>query len=293
MVNTNFKVGYLFFNNLSYELPHSFNFASDANIDFSTEIIDIEDKIWREWLGLKWNDIKESNAMIRIEVPTNTPEVLDGENKELEELCNKAYIALQLSGDFKVTGTNFFTGSKINGKINLRQYIEYDHWYCSERFKKMKKEDIEIWGKLLKRLIHCYSRVKTGQFIRFNRGLMNFQKGCSESYLDFRLPYFVRSLEALVLPDKGQTEKQFKKRILKWWPKSFKGDAISILGEIYGMRCDFEHLHGVKEKYNEIQLLRGYQCEVVTRTAYKTILLNNAELENFSTDVDIRKYWNK
>ncbi len=291
MANNNYKIGYLFFKNLYHKLPDRFSISLDENIIFSNEVINIEDKTWHEWLGLKWNDIKESNAMIRIEVPTNTPEVLDGENQKITELCEKVYIALQLTGDFRVEATNFFTGSRLIEEIRLRQWTTYKDWYCSEYAKRLKNKDMEIWGQLVKKLRFFYTHLSKGNFIRFNRGLINFQKACSELWLDFRLPYFVRSLEALVLPDKGKTEKQFKKRAAKWWPKQFKGDGVGILGQIYDIRCDCEHLHGLKKQYNKTQLLLGHQCEETARNAYREILLNDNELNNFCTDEYIKNYW--
>lgn len=197
---------------------------------------------------------------------------------------------MQLCGDFKIERANFFTGSKIRGEIKFREWTEYDNWYSLDN-KKLAVKDAEIWSELLKSLQTVYARLKNGEFKRFNRGLLNFQKGCKDLFIDFRLPYFVRSLEALVLPEKSMTEKQFKKRASKWWPKHFNEDAVSALGEIYQMRCDFDHLHGIKDRYDKIHLLRARQCEETARNAYQTILLENKELENFSIDEKIRAYW--
>lgn len=151
------------------------------------------------------------------------------------------------------------------------------------------------WSKLFEKLKIVYFRLQQGDFFRFNRGLFNFQKGLQENYIDFRLPYFVRSLEALILPDKGETTKQFKDRTKKWYPKNKYPDEniMTTLSEIYAMRCDFEHLHGIKEIYSKDHKLLTCRCEEIVRNAYKTILFDNNELENFTNDININKYWNK
>lgn len=292
MEDTNFKIGYLFFNELWDKLPNEFSYQLDENLIFSKRIINVEDKIWKEWLGLKWEEVKDSNAMIKFEIPTKTPEILDGENKLISELISKIYIALQLVGDFKIQATNFFTGSRIGQEIQLRQWSEYDNWYSSDYFRRIEEKDMELWSKLFKSICNFHSRLPK-EFLRFNRGLICFQKGCREQWLDFRLPYFVQSLEALALPDKSKTEKQFKKRIAKWFPKNFKGNPEEILGEIYDLRSDCEHLHEIKEKYSKNSLLRAHQCEETARNAYQAILLDNNELENFTADKKIKDYWNR
>ncbi|GEM_PF-4468931 len=293
MEEVNFKIGYLFFEELWDRLPDGFIYQLDKDIIFSNNRIDIKDEIWQGWLGsLKWDDIRHSNAMIKIEIPTKTPEVLDGENKSISELMDKAYIAMQLLGDFKVRGTNFFTGSRIGEKIELRQWTQYDDWYSTSYFKRIEEKDMEIWGKLFRGLCKFHSRLPN-EFLRLNRGAICLQKGCGEQWLDFRLPYFVSSLEALAVPEKGKTEIQFKKRIAKWFPKAYKCNPEEVLGRIYNLRCDCEHLHEIREKYNKDSELMAYQCEETARNAYISILSDSDELENFTTDSKIQDYWNK
>ena len=127
---------------------------------------------------------------------------------------------------------------------------------------------------------------------------MSFLKGCGEYYMDFRLPLIVRSIEALIMPDKGKTTKQFKLRASKWWPKDtedelFNERAIDALGEIYEIRCALDHLHGLKKGIAEKAMLRSRQCERLARIAYQDILLNEDKLKKFESDDTIKKYWNK
>ena len=92
MLAGNFKIGYLFFSGFYNNLPNEFSYELDENIIFTKEIINVEDKTWKEWLGLKWNEVRDSNAMIKFEIPTKTPEVLDRENNQISELISKVYI---------------------------------------------------------------------------------------------------------------------------------------------------------------------------------------------------------
>ncbi len=113
-------------------------------------------------------------------------------------------------------------------------------------------------------------------------------------YEDFRLPMFVRALEALVLPDKGETTKQFVQRAATWWPKEFGSKGVdTALREIYDMRCDFDHLHGLKDQYSQAQLQRAYQAEALARNALQSVILNPSEREHFVSDEKIRARWQR
>jgi hypothetical protein len=298
------KFGYILFNNLYLQLSEdklTTHFNSKDNIIFSTALPKIDDSTWEKWLGLTWKDIVDCNATIRIEMPTETPDVVNDENNGLRRKCDVVWSAMKLCSPFGLDRAYFLGGSRVEKEIRIRTYEPYGKWYGlpEEVRPPITDQNIERWKQIYKQLSFVYSELKQGKYFRFNRGLLWFLKSCEEYYIDFRLPSVVRSIEALILPDKGETTRQFKSRVCKWWPKNteddlFKEKATDVLQEIYEIRCDLDHLHGL-EKWNVSKkaLLRSRQCEKLARIAYQDILLAQDKLTYLENDEKIKLFWRK
>lgn len=291
-----YKVGYIFFNSLWEGLPDEVTFKLDENINFLRKCPDIDETIWKKWLGLQWDEIKESNAVVEVKFPTNTPEVLDNENAEIELLCRKIWVSFMLTDSFHLDDAYFLTGSEVDSKVGIRSYFKLDRWFHSnEHAVKMNNVHLGKWSSLCHKLKDIYAR--KDEFLRLKRGTHCFLKACNESNINFRFPYYVRSLEALIIPSKGKTTEQFISRVGKFWKlcetdKAFIGeDAQKVLQEIYEIRCDFDHMHGMKLELKERQMLRCFQCEELCRRSYQKVLLNDSLLNNFVQDEHITEIW--
>jgi hypothetical protein len=82
------------------------------------------------------------------------------------------------------------------------------------------------------------------EFQRTNRGLNILSNGLQQTGQN-RLHQLVRSLEALILPDVGKTEKQFAHRCQTF---ARAGDETrALLLEAFAMRSDTEHVHSWDE----------------------------------------------
>ncbi len=290
------KLGYIFFECLGEDLALDFSYDFENNVRFMRKIPSINEAPWHEWLGLQWQDVVTSNAVIEVKSETQNPKILDNENKELEFKCRKLWLSLMLTGPFYLDNAYFLTGSEINNKIEIRRFFKFDRWFHPGDNFVETITDIEVnkWKNIFLQIKEIYKRKE--DFTRFKRGLLCFLKGCNESQVFFRLPYFVRSLEALSIPDKGKTARQFKSRVSQWWPANsqkghFSEDAMTTLSEIYDLRCDFEHMHPSKINDVNKQLLRSYQCEKVARNAYYDILMNSNKLKMFINDDTIKRFW--
>jgi hypothetical protein len=78
------------------------------------------------------------------------------------------------------------------------------------------------------------------EFRRVIRGLDALLGGLKQTGQD-RLHQFVRSLEALIFPDVGDTKRQFTHRCQTFARAA--EDTRSLLQEAFDMRSDIEHLH--------------------------------------------------
>lgn len=290
------KLGYIFFKSLGEKLDLKFSYDFSETIKFKRAAPSINEGQWREWLGLQWQDITTSNAIIEVNAETQWPQVLDEENEKLKFECRILWVSLMLAGSFYSDNAYFLTGSEINNEIEIRQFFKFDRWFNAgdDFIREIMHDDVAKWKNISYQVSQIFNQKE--DFSRLKRGIGCFLKGCSESQVNFRLPYFVRSLEALIMPDIGQTTKQFIARVPRWWKNTnedgyFAEDKTKVLKEIYDIRCNFEHIHDLEAGQEERQFLRSYQCEEMAREAYQSILLSPLELENFRTDTAIRKYW--
>lgn len=294
----NYKVGYIFFHSLLESLSGEFDYQFSEHIHFKRAIPNLDDTTWKEWVGLQWEEVVTSNACIEVKIETSNPKVLDAENEKIKLLCRYAWISLMLTGPFAMDNAYFLTGSIINDEVNIRQYFKYDRWFNpgDDFAQRLDDSHVKIWQKLFDMIGSAHGDKMN--YRRLMRGIMCFQKACSESFTYFRLPHFVRSLEALILPEKGNTTKQFKSRVPRFpltldVNKSSSQDLQESLGDIYDLRCDFDHLHEIHDDFESKDLLLCFQCEQLARNAYQYILLNENILGNFITDESIGKYWKK
>lgn len=307
------KIAHLFIENLNHSFESDFKFPLDDNatlvisVGENDAIRKLEESVWREWVGtIEWDSLKRSNAILAMTCESQNPEIQDHENQSLLDKIQTAWVALKCVAPIHTDHCYKTTGYTDGEKIRINHYDQLAKWYLpgfddrSEEvigvIERMDEERARQWQALYRAMRFIQSRRKQDEYLRVWLGLRAFEKACNEYFLEYRLPFFVRALEALILPERGKTERQFKSRAGKWWeksinPKIFLGDPHKILGEIYEMRCDFDHLHGLKEAYTETQHLRAYQCEQLTRRAYRDILLNRETLILFKNNEGIQDYW--
>ncbi len=307
------KVGHLFIENLahSFNSAYSHIFDEDMILTLSNEsslpLDKLDESVWLEWVGsIEWDSLKRSNAVLEVQMESKNPEIQDQENVELLDKIQTAWVALKFVAPLYTNHCYKTSGYFEQEKIRINHYEPLHKWYLPGfndlyeneigTIERMDVDRVVQWAALYKTLRFIKSRRKAKEYDRLWFGLRSFEKACGEYYLEYRLPFFVRSLEALIMPEKGNTTTRFKSRASKWWSKNinlkaFVGDPQKILGEIYEMRCDFDHLHGLKEQYSEKQYLLAYQCEQLARSAYRNILLEEGELGNFITNKHIYAYW--
>jgi hypothetical protein len=145
------------------------------------------------------------------------------------------------------------------------------------------------------------TRLPEDERVRFWRGFRALFYGLKAFYASDRLHGFVRSLEALILPEKSKTEKQFRDRCaIMAAPDTEEAKARQMLGEAYKLRSDVEHVNewdkslvGLPDASAREQraLWRTRQIEALASAAYRRILLDRNAQRHFVSDVDIRALW--
>jgi hypothetical protein len=145
------------------------------------------------------------------------------------------------------------------------------------------------------------SRLHDDERARFWRGFRALLNGLKRHFASDRLHGFVRSLEALILPEKSNTEKQFRDRCaIMGAPGTEEAKARQMLGEAYKLRSDVEHVNEWDKSLTtlpnatareERALWRTRQVEALACAAYRQILLDKNLQRHFISDADIRALW--
>jgi hypothetical protein len=135
------------------------------------------------------------------------------------------------------------------------------------------------------------------EFQRSSRGMNILFNGLQQKAGQDRLRQFVRSLEALILPDAGRTEKQFTHRYQIFARAG--DDTRALLLEAFAMRSDTEHLHpweravqGYPANQREDACWqRTRQIDHLACDAYSRLLRDGALRDHFRTDAAISTFW--
>jgi hypothetical protein len=155
----------------------------------------------------------------------------------------------------------------------------------------------------LKRALRLADRMAEFDFTgeewrRLRRGIDALMDGLEEwRYQDARLHEFVRSLEALVLPRQGRSERDFVHRAQTFALAS--PETQTALTQVYKIRSQVEHLHNAldclpgttKEAKEALLYRRGRQLDVLARFSLVRVLEDDTLTLIFKTDADIEAFW--
>lgn len=198
--------------------------------------------IWKEWIGsIRMERLGRANLVLFREEPSDDPEILDAVHQRLDNDLSLLFYMLHLRSGIEVAdGADLLCGSSINGVPGIRQMSQMPAFYQSKGWKRAPVTTAWLEDAIsLRAGVAAMDAYKT-QFRRVIRGLNTLFNGLKETGQD-RLHQFVRSLEALILPDIGRTEKQFVHRCQTFTRAG--DDTRDLLVEAFAMRSDTEHLN--------------------------------------------------
>jgi len=180
----------------------------------------------------------------------------------------------------------------------LRQMVHLDQYYQTTNAPRF-AVTIDRLAEATEMATTWHDLVTSGKYDRLVRGGIVLREGIQERHGQERIHQFVRAIEALIVPTRGKTEKQFMSRCQTL---GLAGErAIEILKESWDMRCDVEHLHSadrsLRKKYPENQWesiahMRTRQMEVLARESYRRILTNPSIRRHFESDTTLDNFWN-
>jgi hypothetical protein len=254
--------------------------------------------IWKDWIGsIRMERLGRANLVLFVEEPSHNPEIVDEVHQRLDKALSDLFYMLHLRTGIEVAeGADLLCGSSVNGVPGIRQMSQMPAFYQSKGWKRA--PITAAWleeGLALRAGVAAMDADKT-QFRRVVRGLVTLFKGLQETAQD-RLHQFVRSLEALILPDIGSTQKQFAHRCQTFARAG--DDTRTLLLEAFDMRSDTEHLNPWDEavqgypadQREDVCWHRTRQIEHLACDAYSRLLRDAALRDHFRTEAAIAAFW--
>ncbi|RSL16756.1 hypothetical protein EDE15_2279 [Edaphobacter aggregans] len=229
---------------------------------------------------------------------SNNPAVLDEEHIHLRNGLAQLYSFLRFHQGVEISGSkepDLLCGSHLQGEPMIRQMTKMAMFYESKGYRRapVTKERLEEALQLRSGL---HAMQKTDEFQRIFRGIDVLFDGLKATGQN-RLHQFVRSLEALILPDTGKTRKQFIHRCQTFASPGAATEAI--LREAFDMRSDAEHLHSweravmsyPKTERDDVCWQRTRQMQFLACDAYTKILLHPDIGNYFRTEQTLENFW--
>ena len=257
---------------------------------------------WGKWLGsIRLERLRSANLVLLVEEPSDVPQVFGAVHQRLSNDLGLLYHMLHLGVGIDISdgeGADRLAGSSVNRVPDIRRVEQMPRFYRTQGCPSAPITQDWLEGCLVLRSGFAETEADKTQFRRMIRGLTTLFKGLKEKTGQDRLHQFVRSLEALVLPDIGKTKKQFVGRCQTFARAG--NDTHELLSEAFDMRSATEHLNpwdvpvqcfplGEREA---VCLKRTRQIEGLACDAYSRLLCDPALREHFRTDDAITTFWN-
>jgi hypothetical protein len=252
---------------------------------------------WREWLGsMRVRELESDNLFLVSKMPSNTPDVLDGENQTLQNHVSDFYSGLLLSSSFAPSHRPvLLTGSRRHGEIGIRSQANFDPTipHALRHYPSLLKTEIEQAARLAEAIDTARTAASGQSHWRFFRLLSLYVEARTIQDNLERLHQYCRCIEGLLMTTPGKSEKQFKSR-----GELFIGPRHhELMGEIYEVRGAVEHLH--EHRYLEIfdrevrlgLLKKEVIAEYIARTALARIAGDSAILRYFANADSLMKFW--
>ncbi|WP_166308774.1 hypothetical protein [Bradyrhizobium sp. 2S1] len=252
---------------------------------------------WREWLGsIRIEEIEACDLFIAAKMTSATPDVLDGENLQLNSRVWGFYRGLLLSSTFAtVHKPVILTGSCRDGEVGLRQIQDFDVPVPNDfrPYPNVSQQSFEQAALIAKHLERLSATRQGSNRWRLNRVLHLYLQARTEPDILHRIHQYTRCIDGFVTTGPGQGRKDFRSRT-----ELFIGPGHhDLMGEIYDVRSSVEHLH--EDRYLD-PLLRTTQIDLtkkeaiaehIARTALARIVLNDALWPHFTNKAALAAFW--
>jgi hypothetical protein len=248
---------------------------------------------WREWLGtVGYQDFRKFRLFLVVSVESGSPVTVGDENKTLHDRLRHWLVGLLLAGRASFGRPFFLAGAGGSPKPSIRQF---GWWQPATEILGIGSPSIQrstlesAW--MIAQQIDALNTAGPGW--RMTSVLTIFVEARARPGLLDRIHQFCRCIEGFILPDPGNTARQFKSRTeLFIGPRNH-----DVMGQIYYVRSAVEHLHHQRlteptGRTERVELARQAAIlEAVARGCITRLLSRPCLWPYFRTDNAILEFW--
>jgi hypothetical protein len=268
--------------------PHHWAFA-DERFDMPSQ--------WREWLGtIRTEEVEDSNLFLLSKMPSQTPDIDDGENADLKRRAGHFYGGLLLASPVAPAHSPvMLSGSRRDGEIGVRSQDNYDPAIPSmiRHYPPVTFTDLQLAAKLAEQIAAIETAPLNGGHWRLFRVFhLYLEARAIRDNMD-RLHQYCRCVEGLIVSERGEGRNRFKSRTEQFiGPHHHK-----LMGDTYDVRSDVEHLHENKhlevfDRNARIDLVKKLEMmEYIARSALVRILLDSKLWPHFANTSALQAFW--
>lgn len=265
-------------------------------IAFSRETFQLP-RHWRDWLGaIRSEEIEAFGLYLVAKQNSRSPTILDGENQELTRRLGHFYAGLQLERRLHLPRAPFLAsgGWNVHEGVDVREFssLETTGAGIVNDLTGVSSQTLNNAAATAARLAALVLERTTPHW-RLMRCLAIFQRACGSNDILDRIHQFTRCVEGLIAATQGNTKRQFKSRT-----EVFVGPQHhDLMGEIYDLRSDVEHLHENRhlETYDRVRRIRLGELEAiaewVARSCLKRIILEPSVTSHFASEIALHDFW--
>ena len=252
---------------------------------------------WKEWLGsVRVEEVEACNLFLLSKLSSSAPDILDAENKTVQQRAWTFYVGLLLSSTFSpVHHPVLLTGSRRDGEIGIRQQQSLESPVpCVFRpYPAVVPAEVRSAAQLGENLEVLASTPIAGKHWRLFRTLHIYTTARSTPEIVDRIHQYCRCIDGLIVPEIGKTKQQFKSRT-----ELFVGSGHhDLMGELYDIRSAVEHLHEYRylERFDRTVRLNLVQKEAIIEHVVRTSLarvIGDAKLwPHFANTPALEQFW--
>jgi hypothetical protein len=218
---------------------------------------------------------------------------------DLTKLVNFHYLSLILQGvgysvqGVTLSGENSAKGMRVSGMGVLEDYHRPPKMIPAF----IAAEHLNATACIVGGLYSLFPYIESDNYLRLRKGLNAFIDGVKHAQYHSRLHQFVRSIDGVIKPKKGEGTNKFKYRC-----GFFAGRTpqhVELLEDLYELRSAAEHLNPLDDRLirfqtherEKMKALRTYQSELLASFVYRKILSTPTLLSNFIDDAAIDLMW--
>jgi hypothetical protein len=241
-------------------------------------------------------EVEGSNLFLLSKMRSQAPEVVDAETAELQRHAGHFYAGLLLASPFAPAHKPvMLAGYRQNGEINVRSQDDYEPAIPSivRHYPMVTLAELQLAAKIASQIAAIETAPLNGGHWRLFRVFhLYLEARAIRDNMD-RLHQYCRCIDGLIVSKQGQAKKQFKSRT-----ELFIGPRHhDMMGEIYDVRSDVEHLHENKhlevfDRSARLELVKKLEMtEFIARSALVRIMLEPKLWPHFANTPALQAFW--